>query len=240
MNSLSWPQNGLLSKAKPSSFERWWQLQGKWVEEKNQRRGGESGVQWLAPQQPGKPPLYSKRQTGHLFYSLRHPFGLPTVLREEQALIACEELGVRVPKRVFCGARKQNGQWQALLVTEELSGFVSLDEWYAEHTDKLPTPARQAILQRLALLLRRLHSGRRQHGSLYSKHVYISLDAKQPTVALLDLEKSRCRLFRHKAMQHDLAQFCRRRGAMPQADWAYLLKCYHNPLPQPEITIDAT
>jgi len=240
MNSLSWSQSALLNKAKRSPFESWWQLQGKWVEEKNQRRGGESGVQLLAPKQPGKPSLYSKRQIGHLFYSLRHPFGLPTVLREEQALAACEELGVMVPKRVFCGARKQDGQWQALLVTEELSGFVNLDEWYANHADKLQPPARQAILQRLALVLRRLHSGHRQHGSLYSKHVYVSLDAKQPTVALLDLEKSRCRLFRHKAMQHDLAQFCRRRGAMPQADWAYLLKCYHNPELKPETNVDAT
>ena len=30
-----------------SQFEQWWQLQGEWVEEPNQRRGGESGVQRL-------------------------------------------------------------------------------------------------------------------------------------------------------------------------------------------------
>ncbi|MEH6566655.1 MAG: lipopolysaccharide kinase InaA family protein [Halopseudomonas sp.] len=240
MSALSWQHSDLRSKARPSSFERWWQVQGKWVEEKNQRRGGESGVQLLAPQQSDKPPLYSKRQIGHLYYSLRHPFGLPTVLREEQALIDCETLGVQVPKRVFCGARKQAGQWQALLITEELSGFVSLDEWYAEHADKLSAANRQAVLHRLALVLRRLHSGRRQHGSLYSKHVYISLAAQQPAVALLDLEKSRRRLFQHKAVKHDLAQFCRRRGAMPQADWAYLLKCYHNPELKPETNLDAT
>ncbi|HDY99022.1 MAG TPA: InaA protein [Pseudomonas sabulinigri] len=240
MSALSWPQGGLLTKAKPSVFERWWNMHGEWVEEKNQRRGGESGVQLLAPLQPGKPPLYSKRQIGHLFHSLRHPFGLPTVLREEQALIACEQLGVLVPKRLFCAARKIAGQWQALLVTEELSGFVSLDDWYSEHAHKLEDAARQTVLHRMALVLRRLHSGKLQHGSLYSKHVYISLNTQQPAVALLDLEKSRRRLFRHKAMQHDLAQFYRRRGAMPQADWAWLLKYYHNPQLQPEVNVDAS
>ncbi|MEH6493796.1 lipopolysaccharide kinase InaA family protein [Halopseudomonas sp.] len=232
MKALSWPQDGALAKAAPSAFERWWNMQGEWVEERNQRRGGESGVQLLPAQQPGKPPLYSKRQIGHVFRSLRHPLGLPTVVREEQALIACEALGVRVPKRVFCEARQEAGQWQALLITEELSGFVSLDNWYAEHAQQLSASARRAVLHRLALVLRRLHRGRRQHGSLYSKHIYISVDATQPAVALLDLEKSRRRLFRHKAMQHDLAQLCRRRGAMPETDWAYLLQCYHNPKKQ--------
>ena len=169
-------------------------MDGEWVEEQNQRRGGESGVKLLPPLQPGQPPLYSKRQIGHLFRSWRHPFGLPTVLREEQALIACEQLGVTVPKRVFCAARKQLGRWQ--------------------------------------------HRGRRQHGCLYSKHVYISLTAKVPEVALLDLEKSRIRLLRSKAINHDLSQLRRHRGGMPEADWNYLLECYHNPQLEYQVDTD--
>ena len=204
-------------------------MDGEWVEEPNHRRGGESGVKLLPPLQPGQRPLYSKRQLGHLFRSWRHPFGLPTVLREEQALIACEQLGVTVPRRVFCAARKQQGRWQALLITEELSGFVSLDQWYAQHAPKLDEYSRKAVLRRLALVLQRLHRRRRQHGSLYSKHVYISLTAKVPEVALLDLEKSRIRLLRSKAINHDLSQLRRHRGGMPEADWNYLLECYHNP-----------
>jgi hypothetical protein len=240
MNTAYWAPSRQQPQVKQSTFEHWWNTHGEWVEEKNQRRGGESGVQLLPPLQPGKPPLYSKRQIGHLFRSLRHPFGLPTALREEQALIACEALGVLVPRRILCAARKHAGQWQALLITEELTGFVSLDDWYADHASKLDEGARQAVLYRLALVLRRLHHGRQQHGSLYSKHVYISLQAKQPAVALLDLEKSRRRLFRHSAMQRDLAQLCRRRGAMPQADWDYVLQCYHHPQLQTQASVNAT
>ncbi len=213
-------------------------MDGEWVEEQNQRRGGESGVKLLPPLQPGQPPLYSKRQIGHLFRSWRHPFGLPTVLREERALIACEQLGVTVPKRVFCAARKQLGRWQALLITEELSGFVSLDQWYAEHAPELDENSRKAVLRRLALVLQRLHRGRRQHGCLYSKHVYISLTAKVPEVALLDLEKSRIRLLRSKAINHDLSQLRRHRGGMPEADWNYLLECYHNPQLEYQVDTD--
>tara|TARA_R110001599_G_scaffold42551_17_gene128222 strand:+ start:250 stop:972 length:723 start_codon:yes stop_codon:yes gene_type:complete len=238
VSSASWQPSGLFSGFRQSGFERWWSMEGEWVEEQNQRRGGESGVKLLPPLKPGQPPLYSKRQVGHLFRSLRHPFGLPTVLREEQALIACEQLGVTVPKRVFCAARKQQGRWQALLITEELRGFVSLDQWYAEHAPKLDEHGRKAVLRRLALVLQRLHRGRRQHGCLYSKHVYIRLTAEVPEVALLDLEKSRIRLLRSKAINHDLSQLRRHRGGMPEADWNYLLECYHNPQLEYQVDTD--
>tara|TARA_R110002033_G_scaffold45624_3_gene89501 strand:- start:1020 stop:1742 length:723 start_codon:yes stop_codon:yes gene_type:complete len=227
MNAGFWQPAGVIERFQQSAFDRWWSMPGEWVEERNQRRGGESGVKLLPPLKGGQPPLYSKRQVGHVFRSLRHPLGLPTVLREQHALMACEQLGIKVPKRVFCAARKQQGQWQALLITEELSGFVSLDDWYAEHAPTLHASSRQAILQRLAQVLRRLHQSRRQHGCLYSKHIYISLNTEEPEVALLDLEKSRRRLRRGEAAQHDLSQLERRRGAMPESDWQYLLKCYN-------------
>ena len=61
------------------SFDSWWQTQGEWVEEPNERRGGYSGVQRLT--QLGQS-LYAKKQTGHTYRSLLHPWGRPTVLRE--------------------------------------------------------------------------------------------------------------------------------------------------------------
>jgi tRNA A-37 threonylcarbamoyl transferase component Bud32 len=206
-------------------FERWWDMDGEWVEEPNQRRGGESGVKRLPPQGKGQARLYSKRQVGHIYRSWLHPFGRPTVLREEQALRACEQLGVPVPQLVFCAARQQAGRWQGLLVTKELSGFVSLDQWYAAEA---PARQRQAVLRELARVLHRLHLGRRQHGCLYGKHVYVRIDGEQVDVALLDLEKSRRRLLRRRAVQHDLNQLGRHRAGMPEADWQYFLASYHS------------
>jgi len=113
------------------SFDYWWQRRGQWVEEANQRRGGESGVQILPPLAKGKPFLYCKRQSGHLYRSLRHPLGRPTVWREIGAYQAFARLGIPTPKLVYGGIRKQDGQWQALLVSEALQDFASLDEWYA-------------------------------------------------------------------------------------------------------------
>ena len=216
---------GRLPSFAQARFDRWWGLEGRWVEAPNQRRGGESGVKLLPAQGRDMPRLYSKRQVGHIYRTWLHPFGRPTVLREELALRACEALGVPVPKLVFCAARQHEGQWQGLLVTEELSGYVSLGQWYQ---GSATLAQRRAVLQQLACVLKRLHSGRRQHGCLYAKHIYVRVEGERAEVALLDLEKSRRRLLRGRAVRHDLEQLYRRREGMPESDWQYLLACYHS------------
>jgi tRNA A-37 threonylcarbamoyl transferase component Bud32 len=213
----------------PGTFERWWQTQGEWVEAPNQRRGGESGVQRL--QSKAGQWLYLKRQTGHLHRSWLHPLGRPTVLRELHAIQALQRLGLRVPKVVYGAARQQAGQWRALLVTEALEGFVSLDQWYASQApQRFGSQLNRCMLQQLAATLSRLHRAGWQHGCLYPKHIFIKSHAAGACagvdVALLDLEKSRRRLFSRAAARHDMAQLFRHRGGMPMADWQILLDAY--------------
>ncbi|OLU18431.1 InaA protein [Pseudomonas sp. PA1(2017)] len=212
-----------------SAFERWWQCQGAWVEPLNQRRDGESGVQRLLPRNPSHPLLYSKRQTGHLYRSLRYPLGRPTILRELQAYQALAELGVRVPKLVYGSARKHKGQWQALLITQALTGFISLEQWY-ETEHRAEQSAR--MLAALADTLARMHRGGWQHGCCYAKHVFIRIeddgDSSSPRaeIALLDLEKSRRRWRSADASRHDMRQLKRHCGAMPESDWQLLMQTY--------------
>lgn len=212
-----------------SAFERWWQCQGAWVEPLNQRRDGESGVQRLLPRNPSHPLLYSKRQNGHLYRSLRYPLGRPTILRELQAYQALAELGVRVPKLVYGSARKHKGQWQALLITQALTGFISLEQWY-ETEHRAEQSAR--MLAALADTLARMHRGGWQHGCCYAKHVFIRIeddgDSSSPRaeIALLDLEKSRRRWRSADASRHDMRQLKRHCGAMPESDWQLLMQTY--------------
>lgn len=227
---------GILSEqalaALPSTeFDRWWHSPGEWVEPANQRRGGESGVCLLQHWDTSRPLLYCKRQSGHLYHSLRHPLGRPTILRELQAYRALARLGVRTPNIVYCAARKQSGQWQALLVTEALQGFVSLEQWYQEpHAPLL----NQRMLQRLAVTLARLHLGGWQHGCCYAKHLFIKLRGDGDVdIALLDLEKSRRRWRTSSAARRDLGQLERHRGAMPEADMGYLRQAYQHALNTP-------
>lgn len=213
-----------------SEFERWWHSPGEWVEEANQRRGGESGVRLLQPWDNSRPPLYCKRQTGHLHRSPRHPFGRPTILRELQAYRAFARLGIRTPNIVYCAARKQAGQWQALLVTEALSGFVSLEDWYAQPQAQA---LEHAVLQQVAVTLVRLHLGGWQHGCCYPKHLFVKVrNDGDVDVALLDLEKGRRRWSLRQA-QRDLGQLQRHRGAIPESAITYLLQAYQHALHNP-------
>lgn len=227
---------GILSEqaltALPSTeFDRWWHSPGEWVEPANQRRGGESGVRLLQHRDTSRPALFCKRQSGHIYRSLRHPLGRPTILRELQAYRALARLGVRTPNIVYCAARKQSGQWQALLVTEALKGFVSLEQWYEQA--QVPQ-LNQRMLQRLAATLARMHLGGWQHGCCYAKHLFVKARGDGDVdIALLDLEKSRRRWRTSSAAQRDLGQLDRHRGAMPEADMLYLRQAHQQALDTP-------
>lgn len=211
-----------------SDFDNWWLAEGQWVEAPNLRRGGDSGVQLIVR---GNEVLYSKRQSGHLYRSLRHPWGQPTALRELHAYRALADLGLAVPQVVYGAARKTPAGWQALLVTRRLEGYCSLGEWYAGPAAAASEQLRLAVLERLAACLAQLHRHRWQHGCLYAKHIFVAAAGDgSPRVALIDLEKARRRLTVAGASRRDIGQLARHRGAMPVADWAFLLAAYRRAL----------
>lgn len=218
---------------KDEKFDLWWQREGPWVEPPNQRRGGESGVQILAPLTADGPPLYSKRQKGHIYRTLLHPFGRPTVLRERLASRALARLGIKVPNLVYCDARRRQGQWFALLVTEALVDFVSLDRWYAEgFADACPAAQRAEVLRQIGRMIARLHGAHWQHGCCYPKHVFVRTDAGGAVeVALIDLEKCRRVLRIAHATRIDFGQLSGPRSNIPAADIAQIRAAYDAALP---------
>lgn len=218
----------------PRDLDSWWQLQGEWVEEPNDRRGGSSGVQRISLN--GRL-LYAKRQTGHVYRSLLHPFGRPTVLRERDALLGARKAGVRVPEIVFCAAEQGPQGWRALLVTEALEGFAPIEDWYASNSREQAGEALyQQLLQQVASSLAHLHKARWQHGCIYIKHVFVRVngegDSARAEVALLDLEKCRRRLTSNQAARHDMLQL-RRHSPWSQADWQTLIGHYQAAMGRP-------
>ena len=210
-------------------FDYFWELQGEWVEEPNRRRGGESGVQRIMSVNGRL--LYSKRQTGHIYRSLLHPFGRPTVLRERDAIKGLRQLDVGVPEMVFCEARRDpQHRWKALLVTAALDGFDDIENWYAAGgREQYGEVVHERLLKTLADTLARMHRGRWQHGCLYTKHVFVRVtgegDSANVEVALLDFEKCRQRLTASRAASHDMRQL-RRHSSWSSADWEKLRYFY--------------
>jgi len=212
-----------LTHPAPGSFDYWWQRRGHWVEPANQRRGGTSGVVRLVPFEAGFAPLYCKRQSGHVYRSLRYPLGRPTIWREMQAYRALARLGIGTPRLIYGGIRKARGKWQALLVTEALQGFVSLEDWYRATPSVAQT---HAVLRTVAAMLAQLHRAGWRHGCCYAKHVFVRVADDTAQAALLDLEKCRRAWPWTQQPAQDIAQLARHCGAMPVADLQYLRAQY--------------
>ncbi|GHC19009.1 InaA protein [Kushneria pakistanensis] len=193
-----------MSETPQGDFDFWWQAPGEWVEPPNERKGGLSGVRFIRPDPQG-PSFYVKIQHGHLFHSLRYPFGQPTTVREWQALKRCQRLGVSAPPPVFFKARKGEQGWQAVMVTRALLGYQSLQAMLM--ADQLEQMQRTAIFEALANNLIRLHRSRYKHGHLYPKEVLVRIDDDgQASTALVDLEKCQRRPSARLAAMRDLTR----------------------------------
>ena len=202
--------------ASPAPLEHILGAPGVWVEPPNVRRGGESGV--LRVEYDGQT-FYKKQQVGHIYRSLRHPFGYPTVAREADALAAADSLGVLTPALLYSDVRKLDGVWQAVMITAALDGYLSLEDFYAQGLDRsVGTDRHHEILRAYGRALATLNRGRWQHGCLYLKHVFVDLRGGGLKVALLDFEKSRKRITAMRASRHDLRQV-KRRSKWTDAEW---------------------
>lgn len=210
------------------TFDRWWQCDGEWVEPPNNRRDGESGVKRVHDPQLGL--LYVKLQTNHLYRSLRHPCGRPTVLRERDALQAVQQFGITVPDIVFAGDRKMGAQWRAVLVTRALDGYRDLFDWELRRAQGVISDQRhQEMARAVGTMLGNLHGHGWQHTNLYPNHVFVSSEEGEAPVraALIDLENSRRRWRGSQAATRDLQQLRKRCETLfSHADWSVLLQAH--------------
>ncbi len=208
------------------SFDKWWDTYGEWFDSQDQLLSGESGIQRLHA--PDGQVLYSKRQINHFHRDLTHPFGEPTILHEAKALQALNQLGIRVPRVVFSGARKTETESQALLVTESLNDFIGLDEWYAQ---PVSAGLRQQMIQQLANTVARMHRAGWEHGRLYPKNIFVKVTGEQEKkveVALLGLARSNHRLTAYSAAKHDYELFKEHHKPMPDEDWKAFATAYRD------------
>lgn len=199
-------------------FSYWWNVPGEWVEPPNQRRSGWSGM--MRASVDGRL-RYVKRQLNHVCRTLSHPLGWPTASREWYYLKRLRGLGINVPVPVFHAARQSSEGVEAVLVTEELRGFVALSECADFDAER-----KTVLANRVGDMLGRLHRARLQHSSLYDKHVMVLETDGDFDVALIDLEKMRPRLFARHASSRDLEQLQRRQQVFDDVQWRVLLAAH--------------
>ena len=179
-----------------TGFDALWQLEAKWFEAPNQRRGGWSGVARCELRLPegGTAAIFLKRQENHGTRSFWHPFsGVPTFFREFKRIMAYRQCSIPTLEPVFFGMRGQGKEQRAILATEELTGFVSLDRYEQGLTreEKPPRAERLSVIEAVAELLSAMHAHGIRHNCFFPKHVFIRINPGGDVEArVIDLEKS--------------------------------------------------
>ena len=166
-----------------------------WFEPPNKRRGGWSGVTRIvlnpdAPQSEQQA-VFLKIQQNHFYTSPRTGFRKRlTFEREYQALTAISAFIHDIPNLVLFANWRQNKHTGAILITEAIDDYISLDKWLTQHG---PDATRlNAVLEALANTLRQLHARKWAHFGLFPKHVFIrKTTPNTETIKLIDLEKTR-------------------------------------------------
>lgn len=233
-SSVSFPELPQLAGL-DAEFLYWWNLPGEWVESPNQCRGGTSGVSRCSRPPRGSshaPAIYLKRQVNHVYRTWKNPIqGLPTAAREFHFLSQMRQLGLNVPVPAYFAIRRAGADQYAVLATEALDGYRSLETLYeGDQPTAISAETDLAIRKTLAHYLARMHQARLQHGCLYPKHIFIRLNPSspdhEPDIALIDLEKVRYRFACGKAASRDLAQFQRHQEFWSKAAWEEFLAFY--------------
>ena len=228
--------NGLLD------FDALWNLDVPWFEEPNHRRGGWSGVSRCELNLPegGRSVVFIKRQENHGTPSLRHPLrGIPTFYREFKCIMNYRNKGVPALEPVYFAVRQVGKDQRAILATEELAGFISLEEqiqlWLK--AGGAPVMLRRRVLSAVAHLVRNMHSHGIRHGCFYTKHVFIRVHIDGTVEArVIDLEKSHVIPLRTLCALRDLSALSRFSTLWSRADKIYFLKAY---LAIPRLTVYA-
>lgn len=188
----------ILTHNQLTSFESIWQLSPPWFEPPNYRRGGWSGVAYLQLQRPegGHIGVFLKRQQNHFCKTLRHPFrGIPTFARELKNIFRFRAASIPTLEPIYYAERDANKNMRVILMTEELTGYQSLERWSQQWAEEgwPALPIKNKILQTMASVIQRMHSQRIRHGCLYAKHLFLKINPQDNSVdvRMIDLEKAK-------------------------------------------------
>ncbi|HMM55423.1 MAG TPA: lipopolysaccharide kinase InaA family protein [Candidatus Desulfobacillus sp.] len=212
-------------------FEALWTLEAGWFEAPNRRRGGWSGVSRCELSLPGggTRAVFLKRQENHNARSWTHPLrGAPTFLREFRRLRQYRARGIPTLEPVYFAMRREAGQARAILATEELAGFIPLDErarrWRLEGA---PRSVRLACIREVAALLAQMHGHHIQHNCFFPNHVFTRLlEGGGVEARVIDLEKSRWRPLKVFCTLRDLDTLNRYSPIWSRSDRLRFLKAY--------------
>lgn len=189
-------------------FDGLWNLEADWFEPPNQRRGGWSGVCRcdLVTPTGDTVGMFLKRQENHITKTLLHPFGMSTFVREMKNILLFKRSSVPALEPIYFAVRRINGNLRAILCTEALDGYESLESLTTRWSDEgFPDKStRKELMKAIAAVMIQMHRCRIQHNCFYPKHVFVHFAEDGIRVRIIDLEKAKVRIHKSFATFRDL------------------------------------
>ncbi len=223
----------ILVKQGLDGFDTLWRLKSEPLDEPNKRRDGWSeATSWLIELSGGSQKrLILKRQQNYTSRTPFHPFrGIPTFKKEFINIMIFKRLGLPTIEPVYYAQRNIAGGLQAILITEHLEGYTSLDK-LADIRLQYGQPnsfERNRIITAIASLMHKVHLQGMQHNHLYPKHIFIRQISDEIHVRLIDLEGSKWRPLGDGRRVRDLESLHRRSKGWNRGDRLRFLKAYCN------------
>lgn len=223
-----------------TDFESWWNAEKELVEEGN-FRGGDDQSSWSHVSRiklaDGRT-VYLKRQQNHfpnnLLLKMKKVLTFELEWRNYQRL---QEAGVPTLNIIHFASRKQNGNRQCIIVSEELAGMTPLDDLIRcfEKTAWPSRTQRLAMMAAIEKVIRKMHDAGIIHNALYGRHIYLNIpiiDGKAVIpddfhACLIDLERTKFPgVNSPKLITNDLEKMYRRIPEWPARDCLWFLKRY--------------
>ena len=185
-------------------------------EPKNLRRGGWSGISRV---ECAGQVYFVKRQVNYLHREPQRFFLLtPTLRREYRNILRLQNINIGTPEIVLYAEGGRN----AMLVTRELKGYITLENFLAKTTG---TVARERMFSTLTKTLLKMHEDNFLHGCLYAKHIMV--DANEPAnIAPIDLEKLRFSIGRRRNACKDISQLLRHTDGIQDSERDLIIATY--------------
>ncbi|NOQ81958.1 MAG: lipopolysaccharide kinase [Methylophaga sp.] len=223
----SWKE--ILATNNLDSFDKIWDLKTDWFEEPNIRRGGWSGVVKVNLETVQETVgVFIKRQENHITKTPLHPIkGRPTFEREFKNILRLRRHKVPTLEPVYFSKRNKDGDLQAILITKELSDYISLDSDRFLTDDLIKNTAQKnSLLKAVANTLRKMHHHHFQHNCFYLKHVFVKPEGDSWDVKIIDLEKLKWSFFKKNAVFRDLFTLHRHAQGWSKKEHVKLFKFY--------------
>jgi len=212
----------IFKKNELDNFEALWNAEVEIVDDPNIGRGGYSDVGILRLSNgSAEEVFFVKRQTNHNCRTFWHPFrGIPLAIREWLNMNRFQKAGIQTLE-VVCVGRHFDGDDRAILVSRALDGFQTIREWLSQKPDE---KLRARVMMVLGKLIGKMHRAGIRHGSLYRKHVFVSIDMPED-IRFIDLEKSKP-IWSKRSGLKDFVTFLYRTSELKKQDKEKLLTAY--------------